>query len=426
MQQRRELGQRIRVELLEDRRMMAGPQLAGILPDDGHLLQPNEVLNVAPQDLTFRFSEGQVIDFATVSGIQIWRSGLDGVFTPATASSDFNTSGGVVLRFDAKALGASQNGLQLSVTKTDQGGILAPQITVTGTQISVVLNTNIAGPTTASDLITALNNDVAASGLIKASIVSGNAATNIATPAITYSPITLAGANAASGIYDFNALSINRVRMQFTATVAGQAGNGTSVVFTKANLPTGQLPVVTVSGTTVTIQLNNTNGSKSKPIDIVQALKASPAASALVSAAIVLGNPTTDIATNLVSGAAITLAGSNDVLINPGYLGRGESDREVIARFKERLPDDVYRIDILGGTTAALKNRNGEAFNDGINFSRDFELDLGAQVIAVVPQPIDRSTAGTLSQRRNQIDVYFNNDNLNVASATNPQFYKLI
>jgi hypothetical protein len=412
--------------LLEDRRMMAGPQLAGILPDDGHLLQPNEVLNVAPQDLTFRFSEGQVIDFATVGGIQIWRSGLDGVFTPATASSDFNTSGGVVLRFDAKALGTSQNGLQLSFTKTDQGGIRAPQITVTGSQISVVLNTNIAGPTTASDLITALNNDIAASGLIKASIVSGNAAANIATPAINYSPITLVGANAASGIYDFNALAINRVRMQFTAAVAGQAGNGTSVVFTKANLPTGQLPVVTVSGTTVTIQLNNTNGSKSKPIDVVQALRNSPAASALVSAAVVLGDPTTDIATNLVSGASITLAGSNDVLVNPGYLGRGESDREVIARFKERLPDDVYRIDILGGTTAALKNKNGEAFNDGINFSRDFELDLGAQVIAVVPQPIDRSTAGTLSQRRNQIDVYFNNDNLNVASATNPQFYKLI
>lgn len=68
---RKRLGQVLRVEPLEDRRVMAGPQLVGILPDDGHLLQPNETLDVAPLDLTFRFDENQVLDFNTVTGIQI-------------------------------------------------------------------------------------------------------------------------------------------------------------------------------------------------------------------------------------------------------------------------------------------------------------------------------------------------------------------
>ncbi len=45
--------------------------------------------------------------------------------------------------------------------------------------------------------------------------------------------------------------------------------------------------------------------------------------------------------------------------------------------------------------------------------------------MSVVPQPVVRLANGTLEQRRNQIYVYFNNDDLNVASAENPAFYQL-
>ena len=45
-----------------------------------------------------------------------------------------------------------------------------------------------------------------------------------------------------------------------------------------------------------------------------------------------------------------------------------------------------------------------------IRFS--FQLDLGPQVVAVVPQPISRNAQGALTQARNQIQVYFNNDDL--------------
>lgn len=56
------------------------------------------------------------------------------------------------------------------------------------------------------------------------------------------------------------------------------------------------------------------------------------------------------------------------------------------------LPDDLYQIQIFGGGAAPLKNRSGQAFSSGTNFTQTFRLDRGAQVIAVVPQPVARNT----------------------------------
>ena len=62
----------------------------------------------------------------------------------------------------------------------------------------------------------------------------------------------------------------------------------------------------------------------------------------------------------------------------------------------------------------------------------NFRLDLGAQIIAVVPQPVQREIDPEtkefvrLTQARNQIEIYFNHDELNPASAANVEFYQLI
>lgn len=61
----------------------------------------------------------------------------------------------------------------------------------------------------------------------------------------------------------------------------------------------------------------------------------------------------------------ITLSGVSDIEIIPGYIGLGDSDREVILRFAEPLPDDGYRIEIMGQGVRTLKNVNGEPFNAG-------------------------------------------------------------
>ncbi|MFM7072949.1 MAG: hypothetical protein ACKO38_14265, partial [Planctomycetota bacterium] len=434
------LARVMRSEPLEDRRVMAGPQLVGILPDDGQLLGLNDTLNVAPLDLTFRFDQNQTLDFATAAtGIQIWRAGLDGVFTPATATSDFNTNNLVQVTLSAKALGTSQNGLQLSVTKSDFGGIGLPRITVNGTVVTAELNTNVRGPSSAQDLVTAINSDAIASTLMSAAVTRGVGATNIATPAVNYSPLTLNGANAASAVSDLG--SSGAVQFQFKAVAAGAAGNNLRLVFTKAALGAGVAPVIAVSGTpatgsTIAIQLNSTTGSVTRAAQVVSAINTDPLSSPLVQASLIGGNPTTQIAANLVPNTTVQLSGANDVLLSPGYIGRGESDREVIARFKERLVDDRYQIDLFGSTAAALKNVDGEAFNGGLNVQRRFELDLGAFVLAVVPQPIDR-VGTTLSQRRNQIDVYFNDDDLHPTpvatgqvspnpTVVDPEFYRLI
>lgn len=78
------------VEFLEERMLLAGagPQLISIFPnagitqdDTGGRLQQNEVLEESPRELIFRFNPGQTLDPTSLAdGIQVFRSGFDGVF----------------------------------------------------------------------------------------------------------------------------------------------------------------------------------------------------------------------------------------------------------------------------------------------------------------------------------------------------------
>ncbi|WP_198000954.1 Calx-beta domain-containing protein [Gimesia fumaroli] len=101
---------------------------------------------------------------------------------------------------------------------------------------------------------------------------------------------------------------------------------------------------------------------------------------------------------------------NDDIIIQPGYIGIGDSPNEVILRFAEPLPDDFYQISIYGNDVlpdpllpgipatgiTALLNQYGEAFQDGIDQHINFELDLGAKVVAVVPQPVAREQVLTI------------------------------
>ncbi|MCA9020407.1 MAG: DVUA0089 family protein, partial [Planctomycetaceae bacterium] len=98
------------------------------------------------------------------------------------------------------------------------------------------------------------------------------------------------------------------------------------------------------------------------------------------------------------SGSDGTFTDGNEVTIDPGYIGIGDNPNEVIVRFASALPDDHYQITIFGTGADPLLNLNGEAFrdftDDGIQNGEDqtinFELDLGAKVVAVVSQPVLR------------------------------------
>jgi VCBS repeat-containing protein len=135
---------------------------------------------------------------------------------------------------------------------------------------------------------------------------------------------------------------------------------------------------------------------------------------------------------------------ADDILVTPAWIGHGDNERVVIARFAETLPDDVYRIEILGVDLAsegrsAIRNTEGEALRPRrAGTDRDtyyMNLELGARVVAVVPEPVER-TGSALTQRKNQIDIYFNNDPLHDVAVTTsgvndptvvtPAFYQLI
>lgn len=131
-----------------------------------------------------------------------------------------------------------------------------------------------------------------------------------------------------------------------------------------------------------------------------------------------------------LSGFQLSRAGDNgilgdedDVVVAAGYRGLGVSPNEVILRFAEALPDDVYGIHVDG----SVRNTNGVPFNGGKDLDIQFTLDQGTQVISVVPQPVVRDPdTGALSQAKDQIVVYFNSSQLDAAAASNPAFYHLV
>src|SRR5690606_16978590 len=89
-----------------------------------------------------------------------------------------------------------------------------------------------------------------------------------------------------------------------------------------------------------------------------------------------------------VNYSPLVLGGSNDVEIQPGYVDVAANGREVVFRLAETLPDDRYRIDILGAGDAPLRDEDGLPFNRGRNQSTEFRLDLAPRVEAGVPAAV--------------------------------------
>lgn len=105
-----------------------------------------------------------------------------------------------------------------------------------------------------------------------------------------------------------------------------------------------------------------------------------------------------------------------------GFIGLGDNPNEIVIRFGEALPDDQYRIevtsDLMGtstaGTTAAVES------------TTTFELNLGAQILSIVPQPVTRDVNGDLQVASDQIYIYLNNDDLDPTLAEDPGYYQLL
>jgi large repetitive protein len=165
-------------------------------------------------------------------------------------------------------------------------------------------------------------------------------------------------------------------------------------------------------------------------------------------------------ASTLRNGIRITRSGGDgvfgsggvmtDMIVTPEYLDFADAQnrRVVVARFSQPLSDDLYRVEVFGvdipsqGITAVRTVDNDPLAPRKAGTDRDtyiFQLELGTKIVAVVPQPMDRAANGTLTQRRNEIEIYFNDaelydqpiatGDLSPAadpSVVDPQYYSLI
>lgn len=251
----------------------------------------------------------------------------------------------------------------------------------------------------------------------------------------------------ASAESDFG--SVGRVNIQLTAKLPG---NTYSVQVQRANLGAGVMPGINVAGGLVTLTLNSNATTPTTARQLVDTINNSAALASVIGASIHGGLETAVLGTiNPASYSPIAVTATNDLVVTPGavLVGQNPNENEVTLRFAEALSDDQYRIEIFGFDDPSrgirgLRNvgtngTQGNLFQPTQAGTRqdtiDFRLDLGAQVTAVVPQPVQR-VGSQLQQLRDTIVVYFDNDKLLVendafgqpkpGSVENPQFYQLI
>lgn len=264
--------------------------------------------------------------------------------------------------------------------------------------------------------------------------------------------ITTAGGDGSFGLStaqsDFG--SGGGANIQLQAVVPGQDW---SVSVAQANLGLNQAPSIGVAGSAITITLNTNIGSPTTAAGLISAINTSSALTGKLTASLDGGRA------NAVLGqvapatySPIAVDQDNDTILTPGavLIGQSPNENEVTVRFAEALKDDNYRIEVFGfddpvAGVVGLRNVADTPGEAGMLFQPtesgtrkdtiDFRLDLGAQVISVVPQPVNR-VDGNLVQQRDTVVVYFDSDQLLVEddasgqptsrSVENPEFYELI
>ncbi|QDV65530.1 Dockerin type I repeat protein [Crateriforma conspicua] len=434
-QRRRLKNRRGLLETLENRQLLAGPDLIGVQPNVGSLLFESPVQNVdpdgqltvlqqSPQELVFRFDDDTQLDPDTLSGIRITRAGEDKVFDSATATSDLGTNGDVVLEFRARQSGATGNGIQVVIT-ADSLVTSQPQVSVSDRTVAITVSNTPGRLSNAQDVILAVANNPLANDLVEVIQVSGSTLGVVGDDVSGTTTLTLEGANAAEAVTDLGTSGSVLVRM--ISQVPGEDGLGVEVNVTKRDFGGAANPVVLVSNGQINVQLNSNFGNETTADEFVAALNNNPNSAALVKTLLISGNGDTLVGNRNTLYSPLTLSGASDVVVQPGYVGLGDSPREVVFRFAEPLPDDTYQIDIVGVGPTALTNIAGEPFQDGVNLSRQFQINLGPQVVAVVPEPVRRNAStGALQPQTGKIEVHFGNDTLSAATASNPAHYQLI
>lgn len=423
---------RLQSETLETRQLLAGPELVGIQTNNGDLLVDGTVLSVSPRELVFRFDDSTNLDVSTLDAIRLTRSGDDGVFEQATAISNLGLDNNVRLQFRSRVGGEIGNGIELVFTNQARGGSSLPIVNVDGSTINVSLNSTPGLETQITDLQAVFNPlspnaNPAASSLVEVISVTGRPSDNLGGLVANGTTVTLLGANAAQATSDLGTAGIpaqDQVEVRFVSQLTGADGLDTRIQFVNQSFGGPAAPVIFTNGSVIEVRLNATPGFESTTAELVAQFNLDEDASALVTAIQQDGPGETILGGRTI--APVILGGVSDVAVQPGFVGLGDSPNEVVFRFSEALPDDVYQVNILGTGLQALLTTDGESFEAGRTLSTQFAVDLGPQVVAVVPEPVRRNSAGLVTGvSRGQIDVHFS-EQVSESSAENTALYQLI
>ncbi|MDA1252001.1 MAG: pre-peptidase C-terminal domain-containing protein, partial [Planctomycetota bacterium] len=216
----------------------------------------------------------------------------------------------------------------------------------------------------------------------------------------------------------------------FNAVSAGSAGNGVTVVVTKFDQGMAGAPTVSVAGQTVSVILNSNAGNQSSAQGLIDAIAANPDAAALVTASFTGSGSGAEVITGPVS-TTVTLRGAVDLFTFE------LNDTSVEAAGTVRTGN--IAIDYDSGT--ATPNSLASLIESAINMTTMSDPDVTAvrtdNRVTVTGGAFDvrltltqqstglSSRAGGLSQRRDIVNVYFTDDELNSALVENPVFYRL-
>ncbi|MFP6765061.1 MAG: hypothetical protein VB858_15645, partial [Planctomycetaceae bacterium] len=499
------------------------PTTAGLLLD---FLENDPV---ASQILTGELLEGSAaVDISVTPGEIRTLAGAGA----AAAISDLDSGTDFRVQVTAAATGPDGNLISVQINRLDLGtGSSTPQVSTIGNRIEVVINDNPSAPTTAQNLVDALNGSAGA--LVSASIPVGSGATDISTvqdgtrlrlsgadevvspgfrgvgnstnevlfrfasplsddiyqievigtgltplknstgeifkegadeildvtlnlggqvtavvpqpvlrdqvlsigsvmnvsdgDTITVDPGT-APASIAVVAEDFG--TSDAAEVTFSAVRSGSIGNGITLAVTTSDLGMAGAPIVSVEGTSISVSLNSNAGNESTVQELINAVNADPQAGALVTAAFTgTGTGAEDITGPAIT--VVTLSGAVDLFtfeLNDTSTQVAGAVRagNIAVDFDSTVDNEAALATLIAaaitGTTISEPDVTAVASGSSVTVTGgafDARVKLTQSVAGMSVQE------GGITQRRDIVNVYFTQDELDSGLAEDPSLYQL-
>ena len=350
---------------------------------------------------------------------------LSGADRPIAASAlwNFQSTSGVQLQFTARQQGLSGNDISIQFQRADRGSAsAAPSVAVSGSAITVQLNSNATTPTTANTLLAAIAANAAANALISAKLVSGLGTANISSITATSvsGPIVqLAGADPG-------------VAPGYRGLLSSQR----EVVYRFAAPPSNDLYQVEVIGTGTSPLTNTSNEAVNNGADTFLdfSLDLGANVTSIVPQPILRQrNVTVSNVSKITDGDTLTIdSGNGGSLVvfefNSGAPGAVRSGNVEIP-FASVQSQLVVATAIQAAINTAAGTNQNLTVNATLNGTTGVTIVGNAVDCRVTVRQKDATAFaqadGGLVQRQALVNVYFNEDPLNPTLAQDPKFYNL-